>query len=415
MKKKFISLLSVLFFLFLFAYGCSGQKKQTDNSKTNITNATDINQEAKDLYLSSLLVGKGLDKYSYSYEEDRNGYIVKTTLIKNKNESKITVQIPLSKRTVYFMENSIVLCLSIKESDEVCAYAENSTYVNDYIRTFQDSLLDDKKMLKTVEDSSLLAERGLLTFNSVEDKELELGKCAKINFNIDYSKLTIQEASRFGLGSGSPLFFSGYFCVDRNSKQAYEKYFNYTFRGQQVYTHFKLISYDFNTEPEIQIPKNISNRLATTLIEEEKEKLSDFLSCYKKVDAGERESCIYSYSIYNKEFLSCKYADSKSDRCFLNVAVARKDANICQQVPSLDYEEDCYIEIAGLNKDNSLCSSIKNETKMARCNQVSNSTGQVIVPTTSHVDRDAIEIANYNETKESERRDKVANEIAYNE
>src|SRR3989338_3102590 len=285
MTNKGITIIGIflvaIFLIFVFS------KTSTTKPVVEANATANVNTEAKDLYLSALLTGKGKDSYSYSYKEDRNGYTVKVTLLKNKENSKIVEEIPLSRRTAYFTNNATVLCIKIRESDDVCAYAENDTYVQNYANRLKDLLFDDKKMLKSVEDSSFLAERGFLAFKGIEEADNPLGKCTKINFNIDYSKLTIEEANKFGIGAGSPIFFSGYYCVDKNKKEPYEKYFNYTFRGLPVYTHFKLISSDFETEPEINLPSNISTRLASTLIVEEEEQVSEFLRCYKKIDVKE--------------------------------------------------------------------------------------------------------------------------------
>lgn len=405
MTNKGITIIGIflvaIFLIFVFS------KTPTTKLKGEANVTVNISLEAKDLYLSALLTGKGKESYGYVYEEDRNGYILKVTLLKNKENAKVVEEIPLSKRTVYFTNNATILCAKIRESNEVCAYAENSTNVNDYTKRLKDLLFDEEKMLRNVEDSSFLIERGFLTFSSIEEKDNPIGKCSKVNFNIDYSKLTIGEASRFGIGTGSPIFFSGYYCVDKNKKEPYEKYFNYTFRGLSVYTHFKLISSNFDDVPEINLPLNVSNRLSSTIIAEEEEAVSEFLRCYKKIDAKERESCIYTHAIYNKEVDACMYSGSKKDLCFLNVAVVKKDANVCPSIASAEYKDDCYIEVAGLMKDQSLCSLVADQTKAAKCNEVATSEKEVTTPSTRYVDSDTIEIANYNETKEREETERL--------
>lgn len=360
-------LVTICVFLFaFFVFGCT--QKPAQPSAANLTSAGD---EAENLYLSSLLVGKGREWYTYSYEENRTGYTIRVTVEKGRTRARITEYVPLSKRTVYLLENSTVLCIKLKSEDEVCANAEGSADVVEYVGQLRGFMFNDTMMLEGFNESKFLADNGFLTFeNATREKTLPLGNCTGFNFAIDYSRLTIEEMSGFGRSLSSPMFFSGYFCVDSSSGHAYEKYFNYTFRNVPMYTHFRLLSYDFDTEPVIQQPSNVSSRLASTIIEEEKEKTSEISNCFRKINSEEREMCIYSYAIYNTELTACSHAGSRADRCLLNLAVAKKDALLCQQISAGGYRDDCYIEIAGIHKNSSLCSSITNQTKLQACTDI---------------------------------------------
>ncbi len=411
MTNKGITIIGIflvaIFLIFVFSKTPTTKPKGEANATANISSV------AKDLYLESLVANKGLDTYTYSYYEDLNGYLTKITLLKGKAKSKVSWEIPLSKRSVYFLENSTILCIAIKNQSEKCAYAENTTNVNDFVGKMNGFFFDDLKMLDEVENMAFLIENGFLTFEGIDEKNHTLGVCKNIKFKINYdlTKLTVDEAARLGLGAGSPTSFDSSFCVDGKNKQIYEKHFEYIYGGRPVYTDFNLLSYSLEKEPEIELPLNVSNKLASTIIVEEEEAVSEFLRCYKKIDEKERETCIYSYAIYNMGVDACIYAGSKKDLCFLNVAVVKKDANVCPSIASADYKDDCYIEVAGLMKDQSLCSLVADQTKAAKCNEVATSEKEVTMPSTRYVDSNTIEIANYNETKEREETEKLVEKL----
>lgn len=342
--------------------------RPTDNAPDSINDT--FSQKAKQLYLDSLLVGNGSSHYVYSYEEDRNGYIVKTTIMRNGNRSKVVFAVPLSKRTAYFLENSTIGCIQLKNEEEVCAFAEGPLDVSEYMNELRSLFFNDSEINKTVLDVAYLADKKLLTFkNTLSSKSHELGTCSIANFTFNYTNLPILDAARFNLGPGSPLLFNGYFCINPQTKNAQEKYFSYMFRGNPVYTYVNLLSADFTTAPEIAPPVNLSNRLFATLIEEEKIAGSDFLKCYQQ-SSEERDRCIYSYSLYNKEPLSCRFAGTKSDQCFLNVAVLKNDSSICALNSLEVYKDDCYVEIVRIQKNVTLCTLIQNQTKGMLCNQI---------------------------------------------
>ncbi len=413
MNAKTVAIIIVVFLAAVIIF-IAGGKPAEKGSAGNETNTTNV---SKQLYFDSLAAGKGVQSYYYAYREDRNGYLVKVTLEKNLNSTKITEQIPLSTRTLYTVDNKSVLCLKISQKDESCTYAENTTYVNNYIGRLQSLLFNDEGIAKAGEDYRLLAEKGLLTFENTEDSGTKLGKCTRFGFKIDYSELGIQDAARFGLGANSPLAYIGYFCVNSVDKNSYEKYFKYDFKGKSVYTNFTLLGYDFGKAPEISLPENVTNRLASTLIEEEKSDLAEFLSCYKKVEKKDVESCVYTYAVIKKNELACPYLSdrNKSQICLLNVAVENKDDALCSRIDVQDYKDDCYVEIAGLTKNSGLCGRISNDDKTQLCKQAAASNSTTVKPYTKTVDYDSIEIATYNETAEQQKRDAIVNNISVND
>ena len=379
-----LSILFVLVVILLLFAGCTMPGTPPKKNET-ISNHT-LSTQAKDLYINSLNKGMGEHTYTYAYEEDRNGYLVKTTLYYTSTTRAVIVEEPLVKKSAYFLPHKTIVCLAIENDTETCAVAENATSVTTYINNLDILFLNDNRLSNATQDARYLADHDYMTFEDRIDTKMHgTNICSVIYFKIDYTNLPIIDSARFKLGPGSPLVFNGSFCVDPKSGVAQEKYFRYVFRGNEVYTSFNLTMIDFTSAPKIDIPSNVSNRLVSTLIEEEKVRLKDFLSCYKKI-GDLRDRCIYSYAISHGLTLACEYTGSKEDQCYLNLAVLHKDSSECSFVPDTEYRKDCYIEIGGLVKNQSICNAIKDDRKRERCVEVASSNQTSIVPLSWRVD-----------------------------
>ena len=372
-ERKFI-IASGIIVVLIIAIGLilmSQQTKENDTEKTP-------SEQAKELYLKAIQIGAGVKDYSYSYEEDRAGYRVKTIIISSDNDNFVSIEAPLSKKSVYLLKNDSIVCMKIKAENETCAYAENSTQVMDYLTNIRRNYLlffTNESVSRTLESTNLSIEKGFLIFeNKTQKRKIGNIECLQINFIINYSgwetRISLIQANRLGLSLSGPREFLGYFCVDEKTGEPYEKYFNYSFRGKNVYTHFKLIDSQFNKKTRIEKPKNISNQLLSTLIENEKIELQDFIKCYEK-DDNERERCIYGYAIDNKLMEACEYATEKQNTCYINIATIKKNEQICEHINELDSRDDCYIEVGGVKRDSTVCNAIINETKKLRCTNVS--------------------------------------------
>lgn len=346
-------------------------KKENDGEKTP-------SEQAKELYLKAIQIGAGVKDYSYSYEENRSGYIVKTTIASSNGDNFVGIDAPLSKKSIYLLKNDEIVCMKIKAENETCARAENNTQIMDYLANIRRNYLlffTNESISRTVENANTSIEKGFIIFGNKTQK-IKVGnrECLQINFIINYSgwedKISLIQANRLGLSLSGPREFLGYFCVDEKTGEPYEKYFNYSFRGKNVYTHFKLIDSQFNKKTEIETPKNISNQLLSTFIESERAELRDFIGCYEK-DGSERERCIYGYAIDNKLMEACEYATEKKDICYTNMATIKKNEQVCGYINNLDSRDDCYIEVGGIMKNKAVCNSIINETKKLTCITVS--------------------------------------------
>ena len=327
---------------------------------------------AEELLKTAIEVGKGHDEYLYSYRETSNGYAVEYVLFVKGGEKMIEVKNPLSTKRVYLLENDTILCASFMNV-ESCSSMKNNTesYVLDYFAYLESKLFDDQKMEDESERLSYFIEKGYLTLlPDTPEKTVNGRTCEELSYTIDYTDMTVSEASRYGVSPSSPRIFNWKLCVDETTGLAYSKYFNYTHTGKEYDWNFLLLEADWDPADEITAPENLTDDLAYYILVEESNWQSELQLCLSYSEKN-KEKCIHDLALILKMKSLCDMTGERRDMCLVGVAGLTLDEAICPEIEEVSFRDDCYIEMAGGKKESGYCSMLENVSKMEYCMNVS--------------------------------------------
>lgn len=318
----------------------------------------------KEIYIKSFEVGKDSENYLYEYEEDLDGYIIKTTLVKVGNIKAAYIESPLATREIYYLENDTVLCTSF-ENEEICSSVKNESVIQSYLKAVNMQFITNEKIEKDIRDYEYLIKQKAITFGHVSKKKIGDKECEEVSFKIDYNNLTLEDAVRFGITQNSPTKIHGEICYDEHAKEVYEKIFTYKYMGKERTTEFTHIFSDWNFSEEISVEKNLTEG-AVELLFDANEKQNEFLACLE-LEGIEKDKCVYSMALsYDYEKL-CKYAGERADICKMNFAIANSDLGKCSLIEGKTVKDDCYLEIAAKDKDPLICERMEDKTRVPKC------------------------------------------------
>ncbi|MFH1520240.1 MAG: hypothetical protein ABID61_01205, partial [Candidatus Micrarchaeota archaeon] len=199
-------------------------------------------------------------------------------------------------------------------------------------------------------------------------KNINGNECLEIRYKIDYSNISLDDAARFRIGSGAPKKFNWKMCINNQTGQVHQTYFDYENNGM-IHTYlYQLLSFQKNVA-SIEPPEELSGNVKTTLYSE-REQYTKLAKCYTTKQGDEREKCITTMAITLKRKDLCLLTIDRKDMCLVGIVPITKDESICGMITSPPYKDDCYIELAGSYKDASYCNNIQNTSKLAMCNVV---------------------------------------------
>jgi|GEM_PF-3425864 hypothetical protein len=322
-------------------------------------------KEAEALYFQSLNVGKGTVSYSYSYEENLGGYMVKTTLLTDGIRSEAIIESPFAKREVFYMENDTVICVTFAGT-KACSSAGNDTALRSYLKGVKGYFFTPERFKADNETISLLMNSGALTFESAEKTTVNGKECYNIKYLVNYSVLSLSDSIKLGISQSSPIQVYGEVCYDPKAKEVYTKSFTYKRFGKDQFTNWKLLDSKWEYSGKIEIGMNLSNGTAISLLYDSVDMQNEFIACLDKGGA-QADSCVFSFAV-NYEYPSvCKYAGTKADICTMNFAIFERDLEMCKEVSDPNVRDDCRIEIAGKLKDGTVCDSLDDSTRKQYC------------------------------------------------
>jgi hypothetical protein len=334
---------------------------------------------AEQLYMSAISLGENSTTYVYSYTEYSDGYPENFTLKEDGSVSLIEIVNAISKKKVYFSDNDTILCIEYK-NNETCSSVKNESITANYVASLKGRFFSDAKISQARSDAKYRIEHDLQTFDpSLKTKIYQSGdSCTQISYVIDYTNATFEEMSRFGIVLGGPSHFETTTCIENQTGEIFESFFNYTFLGKLRTNRFVLISSDFDSAPLIIVPTNLSSGAVDVLLDENNYK-TQLVSCYLK-SSSEQEKCIAMLALQMKNTDLCDHAGSRRDRCLVSIVPITKDTGICSKINSADYKDDCYIELGGAYKNSTWCDNVVDSTKKQFCLNVSVETPPVVTP-----------------------------------
>lgn len=326
---------------------------------------------AKELLIKAVEVGKGQDEYIYSYKENSDGYVVEYTLFLKGGEKVVEIESPVSSKKAYFLENDTILCVDFMNVNR-CSSVKDITdeYFINYLNSLEWKFFDDDAMEEEIGRLDYFLEKGYLVFSpETPEKTVNGKKCDEVSYVIDYTEMTVSEATRYGISLSAPRFFEFSFCVDNATDLAYRKYFNYTYQGMFHEWSFELLGADWSPAEEITPPENLTEG-AYDLLLEEKGWQAQLQNCLSYTGES-RDECMHELALTLKNKKICEMAGERRDWCLVTVVGLTADETICPTIVNASFKDDCYIEVAGNKKDSSYCSMIVDSEKAEYCMNVS--------------------------------------------
>jgi len=348
----------IIIFAALFFIGSGAPPKQED--KTQI---------AKQLFMKAVSLGENTSSYQYSYMETNDGFPENYTLSSDGVNSAVAIDSPLSNKKIYFMQNDTILCITYLKNQS-CSSVADVNETKRYVSYMKNRLFDKDRISAAMLDNEYKINHSIMVFSpTMIEKQLLGGKaCTEISFAIDYSNITLQEMSRFGIAQGSPTYFEGKECINNETGVIYEYNFNYTFPGKVHEFGFLLNGIDFIYKTPVTPPELAGD--AVSAMYDESSYKRDLMACYLKA-GEEKEKCIALLAQELKSKELCGYVGMRRDRCLVSLIPVSGDSTICPTILTAEFKDDCYIEMAGFSKNESWCSQVQDSTKNRFCLNVS--------------------------------------------
>lgn len=323
------------------------------------------NSKAVDLLLKGLSFGKGIANYNYSYLEISNDYEL-TYKIEVKDDIKsITVQNPISNKTVFFLSNDTILCIDYDVS--VCSTVKNLSELKNYIESLEVKIINDDRIDN---DKSSMAYMIANNLAIIDPETIEKGDCTEVKYLLNFSNISLDQAAKFRISSTSPKIFKWSMCIDNLTGQIKEKSFSYEYQGINNTYQYKLIN--FNTKIDsIIVPQNLTTGAIVTL-SKEREQSVKIATCFAEKQGKEREKCISDRALVMKEPKICELAGLRRDQCLVSLIPKIEDRSICTLVHNSTFKDDCYIELSGKYKNDSYCININELEKRDFCTEIAN-------------------------------------------
>ena len=332
---------------------------------------TPDNSEAEALLLRSAGFGKGLGDYAYSYGEVSDGYTTSYALANSGDARMAEIGNPLSAKKVYLLENDTIFCISYPTGEaDVCSSVKGDSEMENYVSFVQSKFYSDTNIEKAKSSIAYLIEQGYLSVMAgIEDSTVEGTPCRRIQYTIDYSNLSLDEAARFGISSNSPRIFMLSACINNDTGMVRESTLEYMDNNGVMHSRVMTVASLSVSVPEVSAPE--VNGDAVEVLRNEREQQVKLVACHTDMEDAERDDCVADLSLILKRKDLCDIAGSLRDICLVRLVPMTKDESICTAITSPSFQDDCYIELAGAFKNSTYCGSIQNQTKIEHCEEIS--------------------------------------------
>lgn len=317
------------------------------------------------LLIKSANFGYGLESYTYAYSDVTDGYKTSYLLLAANNSRYIEITNPLSTKRVFMLENDTVFCIRYP-INESCVSVHNNSEMQSYISFVQSKFFNDTNIMRSKSSMELLIGKGYLHAKpGIENASFGDFACSQVEYSIDYSNATVQDAALFGIGAQSPKIYNLTRCMDNESGLAYRTALSYE---EGNVTHEKITAVTAFTKGAAQIPQAPEpSGDAIGVFTREREQQSKLAACHTGKQGEEREKCVSDIALGQRRKDLCELSGSRRDRCLVSLVPLTKDQAICATISSAAFKDDCFIELAGAYKNESYCASVLDESKLALC------------------------------------------------
>ncbi|MBI5228394.1 hypothetical protein HY988_07415 [Candidatus Micrarchaeota archaeon] len=314
------------------------------------------------IVMKAMEFGSDATNYYYSFSQSSDGY---TTLYKSEklgNLSFLSIENPLSKQKIYFTDNDTVICMAYGGPD-VCGSGSSTPSLSNYVQSLRAIFLSkDNIAIHKTNFEYILNNRYVLLSPDIANITIDGTPCSEVNYLVDYTNLTNDEAVRFGIGPDSPKTFNVSLCLDPKSGK-YVRSLSYSLNNLSHTSNYKILEFKTTGLDPIVPPANATADVVPTLLLEKQDE-QNILGCYVK---AEREGCVLELALQLENKNVCTLLDKKKDRCFVSLVPLTKDVSLCDGITDSSFKDDCYIELAGAYKDKTYCAKVIDSAKVQNC------------------------------------------------
>ncbi|MEM3422289.1 MAG: hypothetical protein QXF35_03195 [Candidatus Bilamarchaeaceae archaeon] len=359
-SEKFLVLIAlVLFAIAIFLPSTTHPTNQTKENSTLI--------KGKEIIYNAINFGYNKSEYYYVFSENVNGYEQVYTLMKNVNGEYVKIDDKIGTKEIYFVGGKSFLC--VQYLDEIkCSETTNlnETPLIRYYASLKSKFFNNNQIEKERTMFDEFFSKGYVVIKKVEETTKYGKKCIAVNYVIDYTNMSVSDATKYGISLDIPKYFEWSICEADGIP--FYKEFTYSHKGVEYKNEF-LIK-EFGKPSQIIVPENLTDD-AYSLLVTEMQVQNTFAECFTKTSKQDKEKCIslFAFKIANPSF--CLLAGDESDRCIVRLIPYIKDESWCQKVQDSDFKDDCFIEVAGALKNSSYCQNITNAKKIEFCMNVS--------------------------------------------
>jgi len=380
-KKLFAGILAIaLVAAMLFFAGCpnnppAGGTNVTKNTTTSPAfddTAALASDNAKTLLSAADNLAKITD-YEMTFEQEASGLKETITLVNSGGKKLAIVETPYDERRTYFFTNETYVCEKLGEADMLCANASNST-LSDYAAEAQSMFIDPVAARSSEKNEEFLISKGAITFiGNPEQKTINGIACNQVQYSIDYSGLSIADLKSINIPADDPsisLYKDYRFVQCADPKTGVPVSMSLTYASGAQEAMFTRTALNISTTPKasLDVPVALSSKTKTESAFESSDAIgSGLISCVKKTNDTDRDSCYASLAFSSKDGFFCEYVKGtlKHDQCYIAALASEQKSGYCEKTTML--KDECYVELAVRSYNKSICSNIANTTLAQTC------------------------------------------------
>ncbi|MEM2962935.1 MAG: hypothetical protein QXN01_00340 [Candidatus Anstonellales archaeon] len=292
-----------------------------------------------------------MDEYTIEYEEQSIGLPQKKIIMRNGSLRFVLIEDAVSKRSVYFDGWNEYVCINYSEIRK-CARPNSSNLLLDFLSNQRNQFFD-LVAAKERDKLGFLIKKGVLNFtNEIEEREYEGRSCKKLEYAIDYRKLSVEDLAILGMSATSPALthfsnFSWVMCLGGDGIPIYYE-MRYLPVGGQQRSSISVVKNFTKGVIEVAAPETLVDELEVEeMFLAVLKRLDNYIGCEKFVGHEEKDRCYYDRGIVNNDEKYCERIRSKDrkDKCYVALAGSSGGrAELCDFVSEM--KDDCWGQVA---------------------------------------------------------------------
>ncbi len=329
------------------------------------------------LLLESFDAQAAMQNYHLDFTSIENGAKSRFTIIKNGADSYVRIGEEFGGNEGFFGSDNRtdVVCLSYG-AKTLCAMTGNDSQIQGIANSLRVWRLNPKASLEQKRQIEQHIEAHAIKFYGEPVSE-KFGSfdTRKITYTLDYKNLTVQTLKEIGVPPNDPSLYS---IEDWKVTQWIDKRTGLVVKSMTTYRE-NLLPYSFGMEYTVATPEagNITAKPGEIVpaesfirfYQDSKTDFSEKASCLSQPSKGEIHSCLkgLAYSTKNPEICKLITTKEEAERCYMIVAQVTEDEQLCGNLTV--YSDDCYIAVAGATGNLDLCKKVKDQNLAPNCIQ----------------------------------------------